>query len=475
MADKKNSRGILSFIGGIFYFFARRQAIGPKHGFGYVRESVYDPAWESFLDACASGHSSQALEEGLSNGWHLNSWREMNHSRMTAVHLAVMAPCYVALDMLLRAGAPMDIAMPMDGVEATPLAVAARHGLHESMDILISHGAELYPKHGLSALDTACYAGRHDTVNFILAREPLMRGKSSTKKANTALAWACHGQASKGMSVCVKIMLSLGASPNTKGSGGDRVIFWACNGGDLATVKALMDAGAKTTVKRSNDGSSVFMWAARNLGNDHRIAALVAQAGSRVDGMRDDGRTSIMFAAHGGMIECLDMALSGGGEPRARDSNGETALHFAALSGSLACVERLLALNVALDAVDKSGQTPMWRAAQVDSVEIFQALALAGADPLAGYAYDNPKSMANSSFALACANGWVNELESCLARGLKPRVAAGEGPRIVAFAETLNPQVAQRFGSYMTAMSDQSELHDLMASNQAPIAPSMRL
>ncbi len=89
-------------------------------------------------------------------------------------------------------------------------------------------------------------------------------------------------------------------------------------------------------------------------------------------------RQPLHVAAEASRLDCVDLLLSRGASPNARDGLHQwTPLHNAVSSDSDDCVSRLLEAGANVDAADARGETPIFYA---KSLKVLQRLADAGAD-----------------------------------------------------------------------------------------------
>lgn len=423
---------------------ALRAAFSPKPpppSISYRLE--FNPQWNDFLDACAQGVDSSALRDGIAQGFHQCAWREQDFVHLGPLHLAAQARRAEALAALLQADAAQ-IAR-LDSRHYSPLARAVEQSRFDSVEMLLSYGAD--PDAGSrSALMVAAETSNFRMLNHLIDRLNLDSWwHRSSSRVHMALVACCWGDPHPNRHRCAARLLELGASPNFKHQG-TPILFWACNHGDHALVDLLLNRGASVTSRRLFDGSTVFMWAARALSLDSRVVDRVIAAGASVSGSRSDGRTALMFAAHGGMMPALEAALRAPVDLRAVDCNGSGVLEFAVLSGSEPMVRRLLDLGAPHDTLNQSvGRhpiTPIWRAAQLDHALMFQWLADAGADPLLGVSqWSDPDVFDLTAFGLACHRGWLAPLIRCFTGVLQDRLSSAESDRLIELASSINSSI----------------------------------
>lgn len=435
-----------------------------RRALSWPDRAPFDPAWGDFLDACEAGVDSPELLAGIEAGLHHVSWREDFKDNPSALHLALRAKDRFALHALIKAGAPLEA---VDEERVTPLGRAAERGALEAMEALIKSGASLNPKAGWSPLERAFLGGSVEAIDLLLSLPAVSVRARSAQSAALALAWACQGEAGPSRRACVERALSLGADPNAVVELNGSPLLSACLEGDLGAVEALIAAGADPRGRDPDDGSSAFMRACVNKRKDPRVAALAASLGSSPLWASQRGKSGLMSAAEGGMIECVELALAAGADPLETTIYGQTALHFAADSESPECVERLLAAGAPIDALSLDGRSALWVAAQrhAKTDACFMTLALAGADPLAGEELDKPMdfSFCRSAFVSACDRGWIDGLQAVWVNGLARRRADGMERFLLTLAGERNPEAA----AALAALLEREELEKA----SPPLAP----
>ncbi len=151
--------------------------------------------------------------------------------------------------------------------------------------------------------------------------------------------------------------------------------------GDVAAVRALLDAGADPDAAQG-DGMTGLHWAGER--GDTAVARLLLDVHADVERQTRVGAyRPLHLAARGGFDRVVTLLLAAGASADARTTTGSvTALHFAAASGSIATVTALLARGAAVDALEERwGQTPLMFAAAAGRTGVVEALIDGGADP----------------------------------------------------------------------------------------------
>ena len=429
----------------------------------------FNPDWQPFLDSCAQGVVDSSLLDGIERGFHRQAcshevlWDHELQSP-TALHLAICAPSLDALEALLNAGAHPGSLSPQGN--CSPMAWASYLGAVGAMELLARHGASIGPC-GLSSprlpspLERACWGGKPESLDWLQARSKLLRLDWPPKNEwGSALLWAARQSVSLGKKECLRRLLAWGA-PVEGDPGQDAPLLWACDGGDLESAMILLRAGADPNTPRPHDGSTPFMWAARHLGRDPRIAQAILDHGGCAQGERRDGRSALMMAADGAMPECVQMCLDAGADffafdrPQHESLRSRDALRFAAGSGSLETLRLLL--DAGARASPRPGRCSLL--VEADHLDLFEELLSRGADPFEGAdlsdaqihalaqgVADEPthRQASGCGFSHALRLGWGASLALAWDLALKARVERGQGADLAAWAARGCPLAGER-------------------------------
>jgi ankyrin repeat protein len=161
-------------------------------------------------------------------------------------------------------------------------------------------------------------------------------------------------------------------SPAEGDEEGVPALHQAAERGDLATVRALVDAGTPVDL-RAEDGATALHYA----DGQANVTRWLLARGADPNAVDDDGATPILLAEDLAVVEAL---IAAGADPNRPDSLGQTPLHFAVDWGD-AHVETLLAAGADPNAADVTGDTPLHWASRYASVGTVEALLRGGADP----------------------------------------------------------------------------------------------
>jgi hypothetical protein len=188
---------------------------------------------------------------------------------------------------LLKKGADPDA---RNGLDFTPLDIAAASFQPEMMEILLKAGAKL----------------------------------DAPSPYGTALTFAAQSGNVPGM----KMLLARGANVNPRRPDGITALMLAARAGDSGIVGELLNRKADVNAP-DNDGATALIYAARE-GHKEAGQTLLA-AGAGVDRGDSHGWTPLMYASVNGHAEMVQFLLEKKADPNARDKKGRTALVLTAM------------------------------------------------------------------------------------------------------------------------------------------------
>ncbi len=258
--------------------------------------------------------------DGLTTWWF---WRGMEaYNPKPLLYIASHPPRLEKGDiqmfkLLLSQGAKPDEVGPYGD---TPLMLAAGQGNLEAVRLLLDKGAV--------------------TTGQVLGVTPLM-------VAASAGGYGGIRPAGKQAPEVIRLLFSHGADINAEDNTGLSSVARACMYGNRATVRALLEAGAK--VKPSHNGENPLRTAA--LYGDPEIVKELLKRGADINAVSPSGRTPLMAAASRGprphpninRSATVRLLLAQGAQLNARDSQGKTPLTFAVKAGDPEIIQILRA------------------------------------------------------------------------------------------------------------------------------------
>lgn len=152
--------------------------------------------------------------------------------------------------------------------------------------------------------------------------------------------------------------------------------------GDRPLLRAIYhDAPAVVALLRER-GAEPDLFEAAALGDVARLRALLEAAPDGLAARSHDGWTALHLAAHFGQAAAVRFLLDRGADVAARSANrlANTALHAALAGGDRAVIELLLARGAAVNSRQHGGFTALHAAAQSGRLDLVDLLLAHGAD-----------------------------------------------------------------------------------------------
>ncbi len=292
----------------------------------------------------------------LKAGAEPNARTETGH---TALHAAADSGCLLAAKFLLQAGAKPG-ATQADG--QPPMALAAGKGDAQMVRLLLESGADLNwtAGNGGSILHFAAYGGNTDILQLALPKlpkvaidrtskqgaTPLMiaaergnvafvrglidAGADATKRtgihASLGTLAAIHYAAMKGRSEVVQLLRQNSVPPDQTTGRGLTPLMLAAGVGDIASVKALLEAGAQAN-KSDNDKMTALHYAAKR--GQPAVIPLLVRAGAPVAAAAAKGVRPLDFAALRGDKDVAHVLVEAGADPMEKGEHGFSAIDLA--------------------------------------------------------------------------------------------------------------------------------------------------
>jgi len=230
----------------------------------------------------------------------------------------------------------------------TPLHVAIDSRQAPCVRLLVEAGADRQARdhRGRSVVQAAReIADPRDRVAVLLALAPNAGHQLSGESMKIA-PWSLEYSVTHRQTNVTRMLLALGADPNTTGAAGTAPLADAALKGDLDAVRALLAHGARPNA--------------------------VSQAGTQ----------PIHDAALGDSPEVIRELVKHGAAVNARTRlEAQTPLHIAAVMGKRNAVEALVAMGADLTSKDAAGRTPLEAAERVGLTDVAALLRVAAALP----------------------------------------------------------------------------------------------
>lgn len=296
----------------------------------------------------------------------------------TALHWAAHRDDLEAAGLLIEAGADVDAT---NALGATPLWLAAKNGGGAMVERLLEAGASpnVSLQMGETPLMAAARSGSLIAVESLLARGADVNA-AERERGQTALMWAAAQQHAE----IVRLLTRHGADVDARTRVWDQLENTAGN------------TNTSGNFRMNHGGSTPLLFAARS--GDVATARALVEAGADVNDTAAAGTSALVIAAHSGHGPLGIYLVEEGADPNAAEA-GYSALHAAILRGQVELAAALLDHGADPNATVQHG-TPgrrysadysirhqaiganaFWLAARYGEPEILRALAERGADP----------------------------------------------------------------------------------------------
>ncbi|XP_046555766.1 ankyrin repeat domain-containing protein 50-like [Haliotis rubra] len=290
----------------------------------------------------------------------------------------------------------------------TPVMAAAEKGHKIVLDVLVSHGADLYcvDDDGDNILHAACLGGHVQMVEYLVAQE-IVGINSRGDNGRTPL-MAASGMGHRGV---FYYLLSKGADVSMLCQKKNNILHVACFGGDSTMVNHILSNNFFDINSKGEYGRTPLLAAA---GKGHRdVLDLLLQTGCLATSVDDNGHNMLHVACLGAEVDMVKHVLSKNiVEKNSRDRYGRSPVMLAAMTGCRQAVDVLLEQSADVNLVDDSGNN------------ILQAACLSNEADMVKYLISlqkldiNHKNASGSTAAvLAKEQGYISLYDSLVSQG----------------------------------------------------------
>lgn len=225
----------------------------------------------------------------------------------TAIHEAARMNAVACIELLVRAGALVDVD---DNKGDSPLHLAAWEGHVEAGASLIKAGADIdrfSGRDGCTPLFCAI-SGRH----IDLVRLLLKKGARVGMKSPGGDMYPLHQASVTGQTAICSVLLDAGAQVDAVDKEKNTPLHYAATIGKVDTIKLLIKEGANVDAKQEK-GMTPLHWACHK-GHDAAVKILL-DAGADEDDKAAGGATPLCCAASRGHFGCAKVLLKRGADP----------------------------------------------------------------------------------------------------------------------------------------------------------------
>ena len=315
----------------------------------------------------------------------LNSGKaDINHcfkkNGLTVLHIAVEHQKTEHVRLLIKFGADPNIAETVSGL--TPIMIAARDGLDDILEILLSHSKGNERKVDLdkrslrsaTAMDLAVICNKIKCAKLLLSHKPNLN--QCTANGRTPLMNA----AAMGHTELVRLLVDKQwqIDVDAVSDEGTAIIF-AARYGHYDCFKILLDRDANPWISFKHK-ISILIFAAMG-GNPKIISELLRQKPD-IDQQCQAGSTALMRAVEKNNIEAAKLLLNKGANPNLADHQGYTALLVAAKNGHVEMIELLAKgeQKINYEATRIDGMTAVNLAKNAKTIKMLQFYGVRGRD-----------------------------------------------------------------------------------------------
>lgn len=232
-----------------------------------------------------------------------------NGLEFTPLYIAAASHQPQAMKALIDAGAKIDAESPY----GSPLSFAAASAHVAGAEMLIGKGADvnLARVDGIHPLMMAAYSGAPQMVSL------LIKNKAKVNEPNFYGASPLSYAARSGHATASKLLLDAGAKVDAKDVDGMTPLMWAAKTGRVNAVKLLLERGAKVNAK-DGKGNTALHLAAR-YGQDSEVVKTLLEAGADAKAKDAKGRTAADLASARGFADSATL-LGKASAPKKNDT-----------------------------------------------------------------------------------------------------------------------------------------------------------
>ena len=256
------------------------------------RDTPAEIAWNRILSGCLDGESENLLREVFADDSNLDE------RQFTTLHKVVLGMIGKNLaDELEVTTAHINT---IDSSGNTPLAWATARGDHESVSLLLEHGASLSIANNVNEepIHLAAQTGNINTVEILIKAG----ADVNSMVRHTKMTPIHYAAEYKDSSDHILALVRLGALINGEDYMGWTPLHWASWRGHRVSLNALLDTGASVNAK-TYDGNASIMLAVAN--NSHACVQTLIKVGADCSVVRDSQWNILHYAAIGGSVDTV--------------------------------------------------------------------------------------------------------------------------------------------------------------------------
>ncbi len=256
----------------------------------------------------------------------------------------------------------------------TALHLAARDGLKEVVEVLLTHGANTEAREHSTSLTPLYFAaekGHRGVVELLVAKRADINARNT--KGDSPLYVAILN----GHKDLVEFLIAKWVNLKALAGDGRTYLHRAAMNGHKKVAEFLIAKGVDVRAKDVHGYTPLFLAVAN--GHKELVQLLIAKK-SDVNAVAKSSSTPLHLAAENGYREVVELLVASGAHVRAEGAEGWTPLHTAGYDGYEEIATFLIAHGAEINARTKKGATPLLLAAEQDHEEVVQFLIAHGAD-----------------------------------------------------------------------------------------------
>ncbi|KAI1800722.1 hypothetical protein F4811DRAFT_495067 [Daldinia bambusicola] len=249
---------------------------------------------------------------------------------------------------------PFDESDVTKAPKVAPLALAASLNRTSIVKLFLDRHANANakdPVYGESALHLAARNGQKDSVDLLLSRGADI-DQCNCNKASPLFLACKYGHSEIAIS-----LLEAHADISKRDEYGNTPFLMACFENRLETMRLLLERGSKEQLNDKNDllNGSLHMSCYHN--NGYEAASWLIKLGVPVDQLGQKGQTPLYLACEQGNIETIKLLISQGADVHKRNANGASPIMTSCYMGQLRSVETLMLHGAMVSDLDNSRNT----------------------------------------------------------------------------------------------------------------------
>ncbi|KAL9957506.1 hypothetical protein ACROYT_G039145 [Oculina patagonica] len=334
-------------------FSSKRNGNRPRSSTSILRRSISDSVERNL---CHRVGLHQACREGIVDivrtllQGRAPTINTLDEEGFVPLHYAARYDRAKIVELLINAGADLNICSDGDNKFTTPLQIAARFNSPATARLLILNGADVAKQsnYGQQALHYAARRGNLKVVEVLL-KEGNAKANATDNENSTPL----HAASQEGKLNVVEILLQYGADPSMSDNDGYTAVHLAAKDGHDDVLEKLLSTashvGASCSAllnKMDNDANSCLHLAVKH--GHIKAAEVCIKYGADTCALQDDLCSPLHVACVNSHYDMTKLLVLNGACVHDEDADGMTPILRASLAGNVEIIELLLSQGAAI-------------------------------------------------------------------------------------------------------------------------------